>query len=163
MRVVSNTSPISNLAIIGRLDLLRERYARVAIPPAVRRELLALSHPAGRAAIETALRDGWLAEEPIPPETSTAELSGSLDAGEAEAIVLSATSAADVLLLDERRGRIAARERGIPVGGVLGELLHAKAAGRISAVGIEIQKLRSEARFFIAANLEAFILREAGE
>ena len=28
MRVVSNTSPVSNLAIIGRLDLLKQRYHR---------------------------------------------------------------------------------------------------------------------------------------
>ena len=44
MRVVSNTSPISNLAIIGRLSLLRQRYGRVAVPPEVARELRALSH-----------------------------------------------------------------------------------------------------------------------
>ena len=29
MRVVSNTSPISNLAIIGRLDLLKRRYGEL--------------------------------------------------------------------------------------------------------------------------------------
>jgi len=38
MRVVSNTSPISNLAIIGRLSLLRQRYGRVTVPPEVARE-----------------------------------------------------------------------------------------------------------------------------
>ena len=32
MRAVSNTSPISNLAIIGRLSLLRQRYGRVVVP-----------------------------------------------------------------------------------------------------------------------------------
>jgi predicted nucleic acid-binding protein len=35
MRVVSNTSPISNLAIIGRLHLLKGRYGRLFVPPAV--------------------------------------------------------------------------------------------------------------------------------
>ena len=47
MLVVSNTSPVSNLAIIGRLDFLRWRYAVVRIPPAVVGELAALSHVAG--------------------------------------------------------------------------------------------------------------------
>jgi len=47
MRVVSNTSPLSNLAIIGRLDLLKQRYGTVRIPPAVARELSALSHLVG--------------------------------------------------------------------------------------------------------------------
>jgi len=58
--VVSNTSPISNLAIIGRLDLLRERYGRVLIPPAVKTELDALAHAAGKRRIEQALCDDCL-------------------------------------------------------------------------------------------------------
>jgi len=49
MRVVSNTSPISNLAIIGRLDLLKRRYGVVRIPFAVAAELSALSHPPAKA------------------------------------------------------------------------------------------------------------------
>ena len=39
MRVVSNTSPLSNLAVIGRLELLQHRYGTVCIPPAVAQEL----------------------------------------------------------------------------------------------------------------------------
>jgi predicted nucleic acid-binding protein len=38
MRVVSNPSPRSNLAIIGRLDLLKQRYGMVQIPPVVAQE-----------------------------------------------------------------------------------------------------------------------------
>ena len=163
MRVVSNTSPISNLAIIGRLDLLRARYARVVIPSAVSSELLGLTHPAGRAAIETALREGWLVEESLPAETILAELRTALDPGEAEAIALAASTAADVLLLDERRGRLAARQHGLAVGGVLGELLHAKTAGRVPAVRGEIERLKREAHFFIDGRIEAFILGQAGE
>ena len=106
MRVVSNTSPISNLAIIGRVHLLRERYACVVIPSAVRAELLGLTHPAGRGAIEAALRDGWLIEESLPVQRVLPELCSSLDPGEAEAIALAASTATAVLLLDERRGRL---------------------------------------------------------
>lgn len=39
MPAVSNTSPISNLACIGRLDLLREQLGEVWIPFAVEAEL----------------------------------------------------------------------------------------------------------------------------
>ena len=60
MRVVSNTSPLSNLAIIGRLNLLKLRYGTVWIPPAVARELSALSHSAGHARVAAALAEGWL-------------------------------------------------------------------------------------------------------
>ena len=39
MPVVSNTSPILNLAIIGQLDLLRQQFGEVLIPPMVLQEL----------------------------------------------------------------------------------------------------------------------------
>jgi uncharacterized protein len=37
--VVSNTSPITNLAAVGQLDLLRQLYEKVLIPQAVYGEL----------------------------------------------------------------------------------------------------------------------------
>jgi len=73
MRVVSNTSPISNLAIIGRLDLLRRRY------------------------------------------------------------------------------------------GVPGELLHARRTGMLPNLRSEINRLRAEAGFFVDAEIERFILSQAGD
>jgi predicted nucleic acid-binding protein len=39
MVAVSNTSPISNLSMIGRLGLLRSQFGEVLIPEAVRTEL----------------------------------------------------------------------------------------------------------------------------
>jgi len=47
MVVVSNTSPLSNLVLIGRLDLLREQLGQVTIPPGVRAEL---THPSPKSA-----------------------------------------------------------------------------------------------------------------
>ena len=41
MPVVSNTSPIMNLAIIGELSLLRDQFGEVMIPGAVLEELRA--------------------------------------------------------------------------------------------------------------------------
>lgn len=58
MLVVSNTSPLSNLAVIGRLSLLRERYGQIFIPPEVWRELAALQHLAGSDALRQAVADG---------------------------------------------------------------------------------------------------------
>jgi len=60
MPVVSNTSPISNLALIGRLDLLRGQFGKILIPEAVERELQALSNPQAKTAIAAALSQGWL-------------------------------------------------------------------------------------------------------
>lgn len=40
MIVVSNTSPLSNLAAIGRLEILQQLYGRILIPPAVYQEII---------------------------------------------------------------------------------------------------------------------------
>jgi len=46
MVVASNTSPISNLVVIGRLSLLRSQFREIWIPGAVQSELHQLSDPA---------------------------------------------------------------------------------------------------------------------
>jgi len=55
MLVVRNPSPLSNLAVIGRLEFLHRRYVTVRIPPTVAEELAALSHPPGAQQIQIAV------------------------------------------------------------------------------------------------------------
>jgi hypothetical protein len=62
MLVVSDTSPLSNLAIIGRLPLLMEQCAEVRMPPAVARKLAVLESTPGQAALAEAVQAGWLKE-----------------------------------------------------------------------------------------------------
>ena len=54
------------------------------------------------------------------------------DAGEREAITLALTTSATLVLLDERNGRRAARERGLAVSGTLGVLDLATRRGFVS-------------------------------
>jgi predicted nucleic acid-binding protein len=162
MVVVSNTSPISNLAIVGRLEFLWRRYAVVRIPPAVADELAALTHPAGSQRIKAALSDHWLVVVP-PDKTASPQLPFPLDPGETAAIALACQLKAGVLLMDEKRGREAARRCGLVVAGVLGELIHAKLAGWIPNVRDEIQRLRVEAGFFVDVTVEKFILSQVDE
>jgi len=162
MLVVSNTSPISNLAIVGRLEFLRRRYAVVRIPQAVAEELAALTHPAGSLRIKAAFADRWLVVEP-PDKTASPQLPFPLDPGETAAIALACQLKAGVLLIDEKRGREAARRCGLVVAGVLGELIHAKLAGWIPNVRDDLQRLRLDAGFFVDATVEKFILSQVGE
>ena len=60
MVVASNTSPISNLVVIGRLSLLRSQFREIWIPGAVQSELHQLSDPAPVEEIQQALQDGWI-------------------------------------------------------------------------------------------------------
>lgn len=90
-------------------------------------------------------------------------MANELDKGEAEAIALATEIQADVLLIDEREGRSFARQAGLPVRGVLGILIRAKAKAEIDSVRAEIEALRSRAGFFVAPSLEAEVLRNLGE
>ncbi len=60
MLVVSNTSPVSNLAVIGRLELLRAQFDQVLIPPAVVAEPEKLPGASARSAVNRAIEDAWL-------------------------------------------------------------------------------------------------------
>jgi hypothetical protein len=106
MMVVSDTSPIANLAVVGQLDLLRQLYQQVVIPPAVYAEIkrIGADHPVVRA-IETA---AWITTQPAVNQTAVASLRLELDEGEAEAIALALELPAELLLLGERKGRMIA-------------------------------------------------------
>src|ERR1700682_3468246 len=113
MLVASNTSPISNLAIIGRLSLLRVQFGQIWIPFAVRGELGHLSNPSALKDIEAAARDGWIRPREVQQTKVARLLEATLDAGEAEAIALALELPADLTLPDERGGRTAAARAGL--------------------------------------------------
>jgi predicted nucleic acid-binding protein len=68
-----------------------------------------------------------------------------------------------LVLLDESAARSKAAEHGLPFTGVLGILRRARQAKRISSLSAEIQRLRTEARFFISPALERTLLISVGE
>jgi hypothetical protein len=163
MLAVSNTSPISNLAIIGRITLLKIQFGELWIPRAVANELAANPDPAARKAIESALAEQWIRIASTTPSSLLSILQSTLHKGEAEAIALAVELKAGVVLIDEQEGRQTATKAGLAVTGVLGVLLRAKKLGQIDAVKPEIEALREKARFFIARSLETNILSFAGE
>ena len=163
MVVASNTSPISNLVVIGRLSLLRSQFREIWIPGAVQSELHQLSDPTALKEIQQALQDGWIKPQALREDHVARLLAAALDPGEAEAIALALELPADLILLDERDGRSAAERAGLRVTGVLGVLLRAKDDGQIQLIKPEIVALRAQARFFLSARLQEKILALAGE
>lgn len=162
MRVVSNTSPLSNLAIIGRLDLLREQLGSVTIPPGVRTELSRHPNSAARSALEKALEGRWLSVVPLVAAVP-ADLASALDLGEAEALALALETKADLVLLDESAARLNARQLGLAYTGVLGVLRQARQTNRVPSLKAEILRLRTQARFFVSPALEKKLLISVGE
>lgn len=59
-----------------------------------------------------------------------------LDPGETEAIALAVEIGADLLLIDERKGRREAKLLGLRTTGLLGVLLEAKKAGLLSSCAL---------------------------
>jgi predicted nucleic acid-binding protein len=122
--VVSDTSPINYLILIGRVDLLPSLYGTVAIPEAVHRELKRGVSPERVRSWALNLPEWVQVHQVLEGEVDT-----DLDVGEAEAIALAHALRADLLLIDDRKGRLIATEQELEVTGVLGVLLDAAERG----------------------------------
>jgi predicted nucleic acid-binding protein len=130
VRVVSNTSPICYLVLIGHIDVLPALFRTVTIPQAVQEELL---HPAAAPVLQRWISNppSWLQVQPVP-ETTDADLL-LLDPGERDAILLAEALRADLVLLDDRRARDLATKRCLSMTGLIGVLARAADRGLLSS------------------------------
>lgn len=161
MIVVSNTSPLVNLAAVGQLDLLQRLYDTVVIPQSVHDEIV-IAGAGQPGAIEVATLD-WIETRQVAGRNLVASLQLELDDGEAEAIALAVELKADLILLDERKGRVIAARLGLRFIGLLGMLVEAKHRSLISAVRPIMNDLIGKAGFWIGQELYDYILQVAGE
>lgn len=144
MIVVSDTSPITNLFQIGRLELLRELFDDVIIPRAVAIEIEFLD--SNRNIL---VQNQWIRIVELSDRKLLEDLTDELDPGEAEAIALAIQLGADAVLIDETLGRAEAVRRGLDVTGVVGILIRAKRKELIPRVKPEIDRLVTEAGFWL--------------
>ena len=138
MRAVSDTGPLNYLVLIDHAAILPALFTTVFIPAAVRVELSDPDTPAlVRAWI--ASPPPWLKEEPDPGGMDPALQA--LDVGEREAILLASSLLADLILMDERSGVGAARDKGFAVTGTVGLIDRAGRRGLID-VAEAVRRLR---------------------
>ena len=156
--VVVNNTPLVSLWALDRLDLFRDLWGQILIPEAVRDEFLAIEQPARTTALEEA---PWIRSIPLSSPKRALAFAG-LDRGEAEVLALAEETGAQLVVLDERRGRRFAQRMGFALTGTLGLLLLAKEEGLIPSVGSEIQKLQTYG-LFIEDTLARRVLNLAGE
>ncbi len=126
MIIVADTSPLNYLVRIDQIEVLKSLYQRIAIPSAVLAELLNDGAP-------QEVKD-WASDLPLWVQlysgiTVPFKVSGSLDAGEREAIALALQLRAPAVIIDETEGRAEAQHHGIRVIGTLGILRDAAAIG----------------------------------
>ena len=119
MIVVSDTSPICYLILIGQVNLLERLYGTVVIPQIVANELSATGSPS--------VVQSWIAQPPDWLDIQPVELSqdtgfAQLDPGERCAILLAERIGAGLVILDDKPARKIAIERGLGIIGLLGIL-----------------------------------------
>ena len=158
MPTVSDTSPLLNLAIIGRLELVRAQFGSVVVPPAVAGEFRLEEGRPGSSALRRAVEDGWIAVEEPSDDPLIRTLRQDLDRGESEAITLAVEKEAGLILLDEREGRRRARNVGLEVTGALGILARADRQGELDSLSGALDRLEDEAGFWIGSALREQIL-----
>lgn len=129
MIVVADTSPLNYLILIGAVDLLPSLYGSIYTAPACVSELRAPGAPEEvRRWFEN--RPDWMVTT-APEEVSDPRLAH-LDLGEREAISLALQLRADLVLIDERDGRMAAEACGLSVAGTLRVLAEGAAIGLVN-------------------------------
>lgn len=161
MIVVSDTSVISNLLLIGELKLLHQLYGEIIIPDKVKEELQKLQE-FGIDIISLNVFDSITVLSPTD-QAMVKKLMDSLDAGESAAITLATELKADYLAIDERAGRRTAKSLGLNIIGLVGILIQAKEADLITTIKPLLDKLISEANFYLSNAFYRQILQSVGE
>jgi len=159
--IVSNTSPLTNLAAIHQFQLLHRLYGQIYIAEGVLAELNAFGKAwPGSKEVSTA---SWIVSQKVQNQGLVTALRRDLDIGEAETIALALELKADLVFLDERDGRYAAQRLGLEVIGVIGILLEAKSKGQIESLKPNLDNLRQLAGFYIHDSLFQYALHLANE
>ena len=157
--IVADAGPIIAFARIGRLDVLQAIAGRLIVPTAVYEELIIRG--SGKPGAAEVKRAAWIQQREVRDRTTLAQFPPSLHPGEQEAIILAQELGAQILI-DERRGRKAARDRGLEVFGSLKVLAEAKRRGRVDQIKPLLDAILSHG-YWIDEELIQPILQQTGE
>jgi predicted nucleic acid-binding protein len=152
--VIADTSPLLNLALIERLDLLESQFPSITVPEQVWDELT--EGKDGLDSLQNLRETELLSVVEVEQSDLFTEIEHELDRGETAAICHAIERDADLVLLDERDGRRVARRHDLTVTGVIGILLRGAETGDVE-LERELDALR-EAGFWISDELYSRIL-----
>ncbi len=157
--VIVNTSPLQYLFQLSLLELLPSLYGQVIVPEAVVLEL-----NRGRevgCSLPHVEKLAWVTikqpQHPVLPP-----LAGGLGAGESAVLALAREIPGAVVVLDDKRARRYARLLGVRLTGILGILLKAKHAGKLTALCPVIEHLE-KLGFRFHHDTRNAVLKLAGE
>ena len=133
MIVVSDTAPLISLLKIDRIDLLERLFGKVLIPKAVFDELTADERFKLEADQIRQRRFVIVKAVQNPESANILKRATGLDQGESEAIILTDELHADLLLMDEAKGRAVSFQMGFKVMGTIGMLMAAYEENELTA------------------------------
>lgn len=156
MIIVSDTTPLHYLVMIGEVWLLPKMFGQVLIPPAVAEEM---RQPRTPPSVKS-----WF-DSPPPwieiREPAALDLTIQLGAGEVAAISLALETRAGVILMDDWKARREATARGLTVAGTL-NILGAAAAKKLIDLPAAIAKLE-RTNFHLPKQIVESMLRNIEE
>ena len=138
MIVISDTTPIISLLKANHLEFLQKLYGNVLIPEAVYRELTenpAYSKEAKIVKMLDFLK--MVSVENVKSVNVLRSVTG-LDAGESEALIMYDEQKADLLLMDEHKGRSVAKQLNVRYIGTVGVLMLAYDKGLIQSSDVKM-------------------------
>jgi predicted nucleic acid-binding protein len=154
--VVSDTSPLNYLILIDSVEVLPNLFREVHVPAKIVEELQRSRAPSTVRA--------WAASPPpwlrVTDPTTMLDESIRLDPGEAQAIALANELGADLILIDERKGRRVAKELGLKTVGTL-TVLEMAAELRLLELGAAIDALRRTTFHIADEHINAALARDA--
>ncbi len=137
--IVADTGPLIALAKINHLHLLSQLYQEIILPQTVFEEATKEIHWQDALQIDNFVKNYAEVISNIKSDIAK-ELLLQLDVGESQAIAL-AHSLQCPVLLDERRGRIVAKQKKVEILGTIGLLITAKKEKMIPEISGLLQKI----------------------
>lgn len=133
MIVVSDTTPLISLLKIDRIDLLEKLFGQVLIPRAVFDELTVDER--FKLEADQIRRRQFIIVKTVqnPKSANILKRATGLDQGESEAIILTDELNADILLMDEAKGRAVSFQMGFKIMGTIVVLMAAYEENELTA------------------------------
>ena len=152
-KVISNSSPLINLAKVGQLVLVKKLYGKIVIPDAVYDEIIGKGkNKEGSGELIKLVEEKVITVSSVKDKNLVKILQKDIDAGESEVIALSFEINADLILLDESDARSMAEFYDINKTGFIGLLIKAQYEGLINNA-LEIIDLAIAKGFWINEGL----------
>ena len=153
MIVVSDTTALTTLMKCGLEHVLPALYSEVLVPQAVADELLDFH----------AALPAWCIVRETPASPLLDDLRAAIDPGEAEAIALAYDHQADLVLLDDKKGRRRAEALGLDCLALPAVLVAAKRAGLIASLAEAFANLGKQGRYGVSESAAQVLLHSVGE